>query len=102
MNNRTSGGFLPVSINYLLICFLPLFFFWSDGGLAFSRHLVAMHLWWLDFFPPEAGLTWAPILDVWSPAPSSLPGFLWFPLEVCCVVLCLVTVVSNSLLPHAL
>ena len=28
------------------------FFFWSDGGLAFSRHLVAMHLWWLDFFSP--------------------------------------------------
>ena len=89
MNNRTSGGFVLVSINYLLICFLPLFFFWSDGGLAFSRHLVAMHLWWLDFFSPWSRAHLGP--DSWCLVTCSFFP-TWFPVVsfgslLCCAVL---------------
>ena len=55
VNNRTSGGFVPVSINYPLICFLP-FFFWSGGGLALSCHPVAMRLCgWIVCSPLKQG-----------------------------------------------
>lgn len=52
VNNRTSGGFVPISINYLLICFLPFFFFLVRWWPSLSHHLVpCIFGGWIVFSP---------------------------------------------------